>query len=179
MPPPFKGRRRASALQGATSCLRPSKESRARPPATKIVLRPPPPACRRERRPGHRAVHGPRHGPTRKHAARRSPRTCSAPTCIPSKRPNRERRRNGATVPRFVQHVLSDRCHANLRSRATGRCRTNLNTPGHTRASATRPNANGRFQARRSQAGVPAVRHPKSTFRPRWAGRSLRSQGEI
>jgi hypothetical protein len=67
----------------------------------------------------------------------------------------RAQRRN---VPRFVQHVLSDRCHANLRSRTTGRCRTNLNAPGPARASATRrPNANGRFQARRSQAGGPAV----------------------
>ncbi len=60
-PPPSRPRARSTSCSCARSCLRPSRESRARPPATKIVLRPPPPACRRDRRPGQRAVHGPRH----------------------------------------------------------------------------------------------------------------------
>ena len=62
---------------------------------------------------------------------------------------------------RFIQHLPSDRCHARHRSRATGRCRTNLNKPGRTRTSSIwRANANGRFQARRSKAGGGAVDEP-------------------
>lgn len=34
---------------------------------------------------------------------------------------------------RFIQHLPSDRCHARLRPRASGRCRTNLNNMRHSR----------------------------------------------
>lgn len=91
----------------------PSKESSARPPATKIVLRPPPPAWRRDRRPGHRAVHGPRHelrGSTpradrrepaaRRHASHRSGRRLPGLDRSPPRK-RRQHRRAGGQQPQL------------------------------------------------------------------------------